>query len=164
MNYKNGDTIVHWTYGLGKIIRIEEKQLGEIKQPYYVVEINRLMIWVPVDEGNQGSIRFPLESQHFKALFDILRMQGEGLPDPYDKRKMKLQERMKKWTLPGLCHLIRDLSDLSQSHRLNPFDANVLSWAEERLLDEWVFSLGTERSKAIDEMNIFLRENEFERG
>ena len=85
-----------------------------------------------------------------------LLLPGDELPDRYNKRKVILQERMHKWTLSDLCHLIRDLSDRSQMHALSPYDSSVLTQAQGHLLDEWVYALGIDRTSAMREMQLYL--------
>ncbi len=157
MKFKIGDIIVHWTYGLGTIVRIEKKEYAGVTQQYYVVEVDRMQIWVPVEESIVSSIRFPTESNQFGALFAILQAPGELLPDHQYQRRIVLQERMQKKTLADLCHLIRDLADRSRQHTLNLNDASVFSRAQEQLLDEWVRSLSVERTNAGDELDVLLR-------
>jgi RNA polymerase-interacting CarD/CdnL/TRCF family regulator len=156
MDYEIGDTVVHWTHGLGTVIAIDEMLLAGITQQYYVVEVERLKIWIPIEEANKGSIRFPTESIQFKGLFDILRTPGERLPDHQYQRKIELRERMQKRTPEGLFYVIRDLTDRSRNHTLNQNDSSVLSRAEGLLLDEWVLSLGAERANAIRELEVLL--------
>lgn len=156
-NYKIGDTVVHWTHGLGKVVAIDEMHLSGMKQVYYVVEAGVLKLWVPVEEANTASIRLPVESGTFRQMIRILQTPGVQLAaNPY-KRKAELKDRMQKRTLADLCHLIRDLANLSRHKALNENDADVLFRAEEFLLDEWVYSLGTERSHAQDELDHLLR-------
>lgn len=157
MKYKIGDTIVHWTYGLGTVVAIDQKDLAGVTQYYYVVDVEPLKIWVPVEEANISSLRFPTERKHFQALFDILSSPGDILPDHQFQRKNELRERMQKRTLGALCHVIRDLTDRSRQHTLNQNDSSVLSRAEEHLIDEWVLSLGAERSNALSELEVLLR-------
>lgn len=159
MDYAIGDTVVHWTHGLGTVIAIEEMHLAGESQQYYVVEIQTLKLWVPINEASKGSIRFPTESIQFKVLFDILRKPGEKLPDNQYQRKTELLGRMQKRTLAGVCKVIRDLTDRSHYHPLNQNDAFVLYHAEEYLLDEWVLVLGTERTDALRELETLLRCN-----
>jgi RNA polymerase-interacting CarD/CdnL/TRCF family regulator len=59
MNYKIGDTVVHWTHGLGTVIAIDEMSLAGKTQQYYVIEVEQLKLWVPVEEADEGSIRLP---------------------------------------------------------------------------------------------------------
>lgn len=157
MHYKIGDTVVHWTYGVGSVLAIEEIHLAGEVQWYYVIEVNTLKLWVPVDEALKGSLRLPMESSQFMLLLNILRLPGQPLPDRYYQRKVALRNRMQKRTLAELCHVIRDLTDRSRHHSLSAEDASVLFSAQESLLDEWVISLGTERSKALQEMEMLLQ-------
>jgi CarD family transcriptional regulator len=159
MLYKIGDTIIHWTFGIGKIIAVEEKQLSGLMQQYYVIDIERFTLWVPFKEENNGSIRFLTESIQFKALFDILRRHGNRLPEQYDKRRSELKQRMLKSSLGDICHVIRDLTDRSRLHTLNQNDSSVLNSAKTQLLDEWVLSLEAERPDAVRELEILLQED-----
>ena len=157
MNYEIGDTVVHWTHGMGKVIAIDEMDLAGKTQQYYVVEVDVLKLWVSFDDAQGGSIRFPTESVHFTQLLDILRMPGQRLPDSQYQRRIELRERMQKRTLEDLFHVIRDLKDRSRHHPLNPNDSATLFRAEEQLLDEWVLVLGTERSCALHELEGLLQ-------
>lgn len=160
MRYAVGDTVVHWTYGLGKVIAIDEMDLAGATQPYYVVEVERLKLWIPLEEAHDGSIRPPLESSQFETLFAILKTRGQPLPDHFDQRKNGLRARMQKRTLADVCHVIRDLSDRSRHYNLNDNDAAVLFRAQEHLLDEWVISLGIDRSQALETLEVLIRENQ----
>jgi len=156
MNYEIGDTVVHWTHGLGTVIAIDQKILAGITQQYYVVKMDLLNVWVSLEDADLGSIRLPIEGGEFIALFDILRTPGKLLPDNQYQRKTQLRERMQKRTVEGLCHVIRDLTDRSSDHTLNQYDAAVLYRAEEHLLDEWVLSLSVEREDALHRLEELL--------
>jgi CarD family transcriptional regulator len=157
VNFEVGDTVVHWTHGIGTVISIDEIDLAGEKQQYYVVEVGLIKVWVPVAEAEKGSLRFPMESTHFTDFFEILGRPGESLPDNQYLRRLSLRERMQKRTLEGLCHIIRDLADRSRDHSLTQYDASVLYSAEEHLLDEWALSLGVERANALSELEALLK-------
>lgn len=157
MNYKVGDTVVHWTYGVGSVVDIEEIHLAGTAKWYYVIDVESLKVWVPVDDAMKGSLRLPMNRNQFRHLLEILSKPGEPLPDRYFQRKIALRNRMEKRPVDGLCRVIRDLTDRSRNHSLSSEDSSVLFSAQELLLDEWVISLGTERSKALHEMEILLQ-------
>lgn len=157
MTYHVGDQVIHLTYGPGKIIAIDEKRLAGQTRQYYVVDTGQLTLWVIIDETGEKSIRPPTGSLEFKALFDILRSPGEGLPDHHHERKNQLSERMDKRILKNICSVIRDLTTRSKLHNLNYTDRSILRLAQEYLLDEWELSLGTARSSALKEMEVYLR-------
>ena len=160
MRYAIGDRVVHWTHGLGTVVAIDEMDLAGATKPYYVVAVEQLKLWIPLDEAHSGSIRPPVESSQFEKLFDILRTPGLPLPDQYNHRKTALRARMQKRTLEDLCHVIRDLSDRSCRHQFNEFDADIMFRAQEHLLDEWVISLSTDRSGALEMLEALLKENQ----
>ncbi len=159
MEYKIGDTIVHRIYGIGTVVAIEQKHIAGVTQQYYVIDVELLKLWVPVIGANEGSLRLPIESVQFKKLFNILRRPGKQLPDNNFQRRNELRDRMKTRILVDLCQVIRDLKDRSRHHSLTQNDNSVLSHAEKNLLDEWVLSLGVDRSNAVQELEGLLDEN-----
>lgn len=160
MNYQIGDQVVHWTYGPGRIIGIDKKVLANKAGTYYVVEVGRMTLWVPVGEAGEKSIRPPTPGTKFKQLLNLLRSPGEQLPDQQRQRQSELAERMKKRTLADICRIIRDLVTRSRTQRLNRYDNEILKRAEECLLNEWEISLGTPRAIAESELNNLLEDLE----
>jgi CarD family transcriptional regulator len=156
MSFQVGDTVVHWTHGLGSVIGIDEIQLDGITRQYFVVEIELLKLWVPFEAADQGSIRLPADRARFEALFGILQAPGEALPDNPYLRKNTLRDRMQKRTPEQLCHVIRDLTDRAYQRPLNPDDSSLLLRARKHLLDEWVLSLGIQREIATSKLDDFL--------
>ncbi len=69
---------------------------------------------------------------------------------------------MQKRSPEILCHVIRDLTDRSRQHPLNPDDSSLLLRARKHLLDEWVLSLGTQQATALSELDDLLREGELD--
>ncbi len=55
MDFHEGDTVMHWTYGLGKVIRLEERVLSGKKELYYAVQIGDMTVWVPADDKLENS-------------------------------------------------------------------------------------------------------------
>ncbi len=159
MNYHIGDQVVHWLYGLGKITSIDEMRLEGKTRLYYVVEIDRLTIWVPVVETGQSCLRSPTPSSEFKILLGLLSSPGEQLHDHQFERRNELAQRMQRRTLRDICHIICDLNSRSRVQKLNRNDFSVLKRAKEFLLVEWELSLGIPRTSAMRELDMLLRNN-----
>jgi RNA polymerase-interacting CarD/CdnL/TRCF family regulator len=159
MNYQIGDSVIHLTYGPGKIIAIDEKRLAGLTCQYYVVDTGKLTLWVLVDDVGEKSMRPPTGSFEFKELLNILCSPSEGLPDHHHERKNQLSERMQKRILINICFVIRDLTARGKLYDLNSTDRSMLRRAQEYLLDEWELALGTARSSAKKELDILLRVN-----
>ena len=69
MDFQVGDRVVHWSYGPGEIIQMDEKELSGRKSLYYVVQIKDLTLWVPVDATDAASLRYPTPASDFDTLF-----------------------------------------------------------------------------------------------
>ena len=156
--YNVGDTVVHWIYGSGKIVAVDDKGLPGEPSSYYVIEGNEQTLWVPVDEKGSSSLHLPTSRADFKLLINILRSQGEAMSNNPYQRRDQLEERMQNASPKELCLVIRDLTYRSHRGELSSSDTRVLKHAQSFLLDEWERSLGTPREQARREMEWVLNE------
>jgi len=122
MNFHEGDPVMHWTYGFGKVIRLEERALSGKNALYYAVQIGDLTVWVPADGELGNRLRPPTPEAGFKKLLAILSSPGEPLPDDRQDRKTRLLELLKDGRAESLCRVIRDLSAYRQVRPLNEND------------------------------------------
>lgn len=159
MEYQVGDKVIHWTYGLGEIVELDEKVLAGRAVSYYVVKIGDMSIWVPIDQTNADSIRLPTPANDFDRLFAILSSPGEPLSDDRLERKTQLQKKMRDGTLESICEVVRDLSFANHTKKLNENDAAILFRAKSLLLSEWGISLSVPINQAEDALNLLLGEN-----
>lgn len=141
MNFHVGDIVVHWSYGLGQIVGLEERAVTGENQLYYVVKIQDLSVWVPADSRLASRLRWPTSPQAFKKLFDILRGPAGTLSGDRRERKSQLQTKMAAGKAKAICQVIRDLTTLEQEKSLNYDDKSTLKRASTLLLGEWGYSL-----------------------
>ena len=83
MNYHEGDSVMHCTHGLGKIIQLEERTLYGPTMLYYAVQIGDMTVWVPSDERLESRLRPPTRGDKFQSLLDILN--GHGALTAWDE-------------------------------------------------------------------------------
>lgn len=152
VDFLMGDPVIHWTYGLGKIVRQEERTFSGEKKLYYVVQIRDLTIWVPADGKVMSRLRPPTPENEFSKLFAILSGPGESLLDDRLERKTQLVEELKEGKAEAICRVIRDLSFYQQRKPLNDNDKLVLKQASDSLLGEWGFSLSIPLAQAQVEL------------
>ena len=156
MTFQVGDKVVHWVYGLGEIVDLDEKQLSGQTNQYYVVQVNDLTLWVPSDEQGSRCMRPPTPPGEFKKLFLILSSPGEPLSKDRLERKTQLAQRMKSGSLESICLVIRDLSFHRRVQKLSDSDAAILERAQSFLLNEWNLSLRVPISQAREELGQLL--------
>jgi RNA polymerase-interacting CarD/CdnL/TRCF family regulator len=149
MNFREGESVMHWTYGLGKIIRLEERALSGHNTLYYAVQIGDLTVWVPADGHLESRLRSPTPEAEFREVLAILSAPGEPLPDDRHERKTLLTELLKDGRAESLCRVIRRLYTYRQQVRsLNDNDQALLRRAQSVLLGEWGFALSVTPAQA----------------
>ena len=152
MNFHEGDPVMHWTYGFGQIVHLEERVISGSKTLYYAVQVRDLTVWVPADSNLESRLRTPTSQTRFRQLLNILSSPGESLPDDRLQRKARLFELLKDGRTESLCHAIRNLSTYQNTKSLNDSDQIILKQSQNTLLGEWEFVLSVPRAQAEIEM------------
>lgn len=158
MNFQIGDTVIHWSYGLGEIADIEEKVIQDRLTKCYVLRTSDLTIWIPINDQPQQSLRMPTSPDEFTTLFEILSAPSEKLLEDRVQRKDQLMSQMKDGQLASICRVVRDLTHFKQSSKLNDQEKSILERAINSLLTEWTYSMGMPLSQAQQAMVNMLGE------
>jgi RNA polymerase-interacting CarD/CdnL/TRCF family regulator len=156
MDFRIGDPVMHWTYGFGQVIQLEERAVSGQKTLYYAVQVRDMTVWVPADEKLETRLRPPTTSTRFKRLLSILTSRGESLPEDRQERKLRILEMLKDGSAESLCRVIRDLTKYRQKKSLNDNDQAVLRRVQTSLLGEWGFALSLSPAQAEIELQKLL--------
>jgi RNA polymerase-interacting CarD/CdnL/TRCF family regulator len=156
MKFHEGDTVMHWTYGLGQIIRLEERNVSGLNALYYAVQIRDMTVWVPSDDELQNRLRAPTSKSGFNELIAILSNPGQSLPDDRKERRAYLLGFLKDGSTQSLCHIIRGLHAYRNIRTLNDSDQSILKQARNSLLGELGFVLSMTPAEAEHELNHWL--------
>ena len=157
MKFQEGDAVMHWVYGLGKIIRKEERELFGKNVMYFAVQINDLTVWVPVDDQLDDRLRVPTSEAGFKKLAAILSAPGEPLPDDRNERRLILSDMLRDGRAESLCRVVRSLATYKQKPKsLNDNDVAVMKRAHTALLAEWGLALSITPGQAEDQLQRLL--------
>ena len=163
MNFHDGESVMHATYGLGKIIQLEEKALYGPAMMYYAVEIGTMTVWVPADKNVDSRLRPPTRSIEFQRLLNILSGPGETLPQDRLLRRELLAEWLSDGRAESLCRVIRSLTTFHQIKSLNENDQMMMRRAQHALIGEWGYSLSIPAAQAELEMHHLLGLNAVEK-
>lgn len=156
MDFKIGEKVIHWTYGLGEITGVEEKTIHDHLESCYVFCTADLTLWIPVNNGEQSSLRRPTPPEEFAQLFAILSGPGEQLSEDPMQRKNHLMAQIKDGQLASICRVIRDLTNLKRNSKLNDQERTMLERTVNSLLTEWTYSLEVPLSQAQQSMSAML--------
>jgi RNA polymerase-interacting CarD/CdnL/TRCF family regulator len=156
MDFHVGDPVVHWTFGIGEIVGVEERFLFNKSTLFYMVQVRDLTVCVPIDSRTDNRLRSPTSPRGFKKLFKILQGSGEPLIEDRFERKAILRKGLADGKAETICQVIRDLSALSHNKALNDDDKNILRRAQSLLCAEWGFSLSIPIEQAESELQHLL--------
>ncbi len=158
MKFHKGDTVMHWTYGIGQIVDLEERSLEGSKTIYYAVQVRDMTVWVPADDKVRSRLRTPTPKSRFQQLLAILSSPSEPLPEDKLERKARLLELLEDGRPESLCRVIRDLSayQKQQVRPLNDNDQMILKQSRNTLLGEWGFVLSIPHAQAEHELHRLL--------
>ena len=157
MEINVGDPIMHWTYGLSRVVGMEERALAGPAMLYYAVEVSHLTIWVPADDNLHNRLRRPTTKSGFKRLFAILASPGEPLPEDRQERRTHVLGLLKDGRAESLCRVIRDMVAHKLTTNLNESDQALLKRAEGVLLGEWSYSFSIPETQAEADMFHLLK-------
>jgi RNA polymerase-interacting CarD/CdnL/TRCF family regulator len=141
MNIHEGDSVMHWTHGLGKVVQLEERTLSGEALQYYAIQIGDMTIWVPADDMLETRLRLPTHTAEFKRLMGILSHPGEPLPVDRRERKTLLIEWLKDGQSESLFRVIRSLATYRQGHNLNMDEQALMKRSQHALVGEWSLAM-----------------------
>lgn len=156
MDFSVGDPVVHWTFGLGTIVALEERVLSDQSALFYLVKVRDLTVCVPVDNKTESRLRAPTSPREFKNLFAILQESGEPLAENRLERKSLLRKELADGKAEKICQVIRDLSTLAHTKSLNEDDRNILRRAQALICAEWGYAFSVSLSQAETELQKLL--------
>ena len=159
MELHKDDQVIHYAYGLGKIVRIEEKTVLDVVRTYYAVQIGDLMVWVPDDESLIYRLRLPTPAGEFDELYNVLSGEGMALPDDRFERRELLDGLLREGSAASLCRVIRSVTNYRQNHSLDSHDQMALNRSHETLISEWMYVKSVSRSMVEKEIARLLEFN-----
>ena len=141
MNIHEGDSVMHWTHGLGTVGRLEERALSGQVIMYYAIQIGDMTVWVPADDMLETRLRFPTRKADFKKMLGVLSSPGEPLPVDRRERKTLLMEWLKDGRSESLFRVIRSLATYRQDHNLNMDEQALMKRSQHALVGEWSLAM-----------------------
>lgn len=139
--FKPGDLAVYPNYGVGKVVSVESRTMGDSEVSCYVVNIlsDGSKVIVPVDTAEQAGLRNLISLEVAKEVYDCFKFRNlDLLKMNWNKRYRFLQEKMKTGKVTDVATVISDLMFLKRK--------KGLSYGEERLLSDAENILATELS------------------
>jgi CarD family transcriptional regulator len=138
MGFEVGDKVVHPYHGPGIIIRVEQKELMEGQERYYVIEIpdQGLTLHIPEHRMSVTGVRLAMSDKQRRQVLDTLRGKPDQLPDDHKERQEQVWEKLKSGESTQVAETVRDLMWHEQQAHLTKKDTDYLDRARKMLAAE----------------------------
>ena len=154
--YNIGDKIVYAVHGAGTIVDIQEIEILNNTEKYYILllPINDIKISIPESEINSGKIRPIITKAEGKKVMEILKSEKTMMSSNWGKRYRENLEQLKSGDIFEIADIVRNLTILNNEKTLSASEKKMLNDAKRVMVSELVI-VGSitkeEASEMIDE-------------
>lgn len=138
MDYAIGDKVVYPHRGAGTVTGMENLELVEGFDRYYVIDIpaEGLTVRVPVDKVDDLDVRPVVSATRLERVLDLLSKKASRLPDDYKLRQTGVREKMARGRATPIAEVVRDLTRREEESYLTRVDRRLLDEARDFLAAE----------------------------
>jgi RNA polymerase-interacting CarD/CdnL/TRCF family regulator len=158
--FEVGETVVHPRYGVGRIVKLEDREFdrGIIRQYYEISIPGGSTVWVPVDQSDTGLRKLAGRSEIVRCR-KILEARPEPVTADGRIRQSELMAHLKQGTIAAHCEVVRDLSAFVAHKPSYGTITAFLEAAQGVLCQEWAVVEGIPLSEAVVEINLLLEKS-----
>lgn len=135
--YVKGEWIVHALYGIGQIMKTENRPINGRNQRCFLVKTRDCEYWVAVGTADNPRIRPVVSPERLRRALTALRKEPTEMDQDHRVRKTHIHDVMKDGLFLDMARLIRDLYGRSRIAKLNETEKNALDGIMERFAREW---------------------------
>lgn len=160
MTFNVGDKVVHPQHGVGRVVKLEERQFeAGVTRQYYEVSIQgNSTIWVPLEPPAFGLRKLAARSE-IERCRQILVSHPAPLGDDVRSRQSNLANRLKQGTIRTQCEVVRDLYAYGEHKSLYGTMAGFFRQTQNVLCQEWAIVEGVTLPEAVNEVNTLLEKS-----
>jgi CarD family transcriptional regulator len=157
MIFKVGDKVVHPQYGVGQVVRLDEREFEPgVMRRYYEISIpGGSTVWVPVDLTPSGLRELTAKSEIARCR-QILSSLPSPLSEDARLRQSDLSVRLKQGTIAAHCEVVRDLAAHGAHKPISGTIAAFLQSTQNVLCQEWATVEGITLAEAAAEVEALL--------
>ena len=157
MIFQVGDQVVHPQHGVGRVVKLEDKEFetGLIRRYYEISMLGGSTVWAPVDLATVG-LRKPAERLEVVRCRKILVSRPAPLVDEARSRQSNLLARLRQGTISTFCEVVRDLYAFGEHKSLYGTIAGFYRVTKDVLCQEWSIVEGITHLEALQEIDALL--------
>jgi CarD family transcriptional regulator len=155
-----GDKIVHPAHGAGIIDAIEQPDILDEFNRYYVIDLTAqdMRIMIPVRTAEELGLRAVMSKKETLAVYKQLGQQPQHLPDDFKKRQSHIAKLLKEGDIEALTSVVRDMAARAKIKTYSPTEARLYEQARSMLSGEMALSLDTDVEDALARIDVVLED------
>ena len=139
--YNVGDEVVYPMHGAGRIVAIEEREVMEEKQSYYILEMpGEVKVMIPTAKAEEVGVRNIIDKQSAEKVFKVLSQDETEMEKNWNKRYRENMDKMKSGNIYEIADVVRNLSFKQKEKGLSTGEKKMLYNAKQILVSELVFA------------------------
>lgn len=154
--YSKGDWLVHPSYGIGRVTKLEKKRIEGKKIEFYRVEGEHAIYWLPVEGLQSSRVRRLASRRQFRKALKLLKRTPREMDPDHTKRRTRIKDVMTNGSLRSVVRAIRDLSARNTENRLSDTERRSLEQFIDGLVEEWAIAEEIEAHAARTELKEML--------
>ena len=159
MKLEIGDRVVHPQYGVGHVVKLEEREFEPgLMRRYYEISIPGSTLWVPLDQPTFGLRKLAVKREIDRCR-QVLSSRPLPLTEDSRLRQSDLSARLKAGTIVAHCEVVRDLSAYGAHKPISGTIAAFLRVTQDVLCQEWAMVEGITTAEANVEISLLLEQS-----
>ena len=139
--YNVGDEVVYPMHGAGRIVAIEEREVMEEKQSYYILEMpGEVKVMIPTATAEEHGIRNVINKEEAQKVMSVLEQDETEMEKNWNKRYRENMDKMKSGNIYEIADVVRNLSFKQKEKGLSTGEKKMLYNAKQILVSELVFA------------------------
>ena len=139
--YNVGDEVVYPMHGAGRIVAIEEREVMEEKQSYYILEMpGEVKVMIPTATAEEHGIRSVINKEEAQKVMSVLEQDETEMGKNWNKRYRENMDKMKSGNIYEIADVVRNLSFKQKEKGLSTGEKKMLYNAKQILVSELVFA------------------------
>lgn len=139
--YNVGDEVVYPMHGAGRIVAIEEREVMEEKQSYYILEMpGEVKVMIPTATAEEHGIRSVINKEEAQKVMSVLEQDETEMEKNWNKRYRENMDKMKSGNIYEIADVVRNLSFKQKEKGLSTGEKKMLYNAKQILVSELVLA------------------------
>lgn len=154
--YKKGDWIVHSTYGVGQIQRIETKTIHGEQADVFRVKTRDSIYWLPVANADNSRIRPIADKDMLEKALELLTSKPAEMGSDYRVRNTRIKEIFSNGSLLEKVELLRDLLGIRSEKFWSNTENDAVHTIFEQLVNEYMIGFDIPVEVAREKINAVI--------